>query len=147
MSEETIYYTTDMNFQNPKIVSGSVFTREDWTEKGGSEVGLDNLIKKKYVQTVSAKEDPAPTITVDSAETKILEQPEDSSEEESKDEVISEEIKAKPQGIWCFKVDDLEALEIDALNALARDHAAKYGIDFQEEVDKDTLILKMCSEA
>jgi len=167
-------YTSELNFQNPAFPAGCVFTEAQWVAKGGKADGLQAHLAKGYVTEWEGQEAPptidvtpsplADTVTADSAETVILE---DSTEEESGEEVAGssatdtgdEESKEKdeeekdsnskpaPQGVWNFNPESLQALGLEALNALYKDHAAKYDISVRAYKDKDALIKKMCSEA
>lgn len=144
-------FTSEMNFQNPAFAAGCVFTLEQWLAKGGSEAGFNGLLAKGYVKEWAGQTPPMPlavqqeeeSVTVDTADTVVLDQKplEDSEEEESAEEVT------KPQGIWNWKVEDIEDLELPALNALYKDHADKYNLTVRAFSNKEALIKKMSSEA
>lgn len=140
MSDET-KYTSDLNYGRPEFNAGCVFTRAQWIQKGGTSSGLDGHIAHGYIREWQGQPNPFDAI-------KAVAVPENSPEEESVEEVSIEPDKpSKPQGVWCFQPEDLEGLELDALNAFYKDHASKYGISVRAYSDKARLIEKMCSEA
>lgn len=169
MAEEK-KYTTDMNYQNPIVNAGSVFTEAQWIAKGGKKGSLEAHVVKGYIRewkgqslpetvtsdtaevnTLKQAEDvelveQGPTVTADSADTTSV----DSSEEESDKEVdgvVEGEGKPKAQGVWNFKAEDIENLPLEALNVMAKEHATKFDKPFRQRKDKDALIKFMCSEA
>lgn len=157
-------YTTDMNYRNPVISAGSVFTEAQWVAKGGKAEGLKGHVAAGYITVWEGQSAPEPiitvspspleqeTVTVDSAETEVINL-EDSAEEESKEEVIDEHeeylarAKAKPEGVWNFKAEDLEDIPLEQLNIMYKSHADENGINVRAYKDKDALIAKMCSQA
>jgi len=138
--EET-KYQTHVNYQNPSFKKGSVLTIAQWVEKGGTEEGFMKHVDRGYITEWAGQADPL-TQTADSADTVIVEPSVDPAGEE-----IEKEVSTKaPTGIWDWSEEDLEPLELAALNTLYKDTAAEYGIEVEYIDDKDQLIALMTSE-
>lgn len=161
MNDET-KYTSDLNYGRPEFNAGCVFTRAQWIQKGGTSSGLDGHIAHGYIREWEGQPNTFEAVKIEAVPENSSDKrqpnpfkvysanvvPENSLEEESVEEVSIEPDKAsKPQGVWCFQPEDLEGLELDALNAFYKDHASKYGISVRAYSDKTRLIEKMCSEA
>lgn len=147
--EET-KYQTNVNYQNPAFAKGSVLTVAQWVAKGGTEDGFMKHVDRGYIVEWAGQANPL-TQTVDSADTVIVEPSADPKGEESGKEVVDGKIdeavkKDVPTGIWDWNEEDLEPLELAALNTLYKDTAAEYGIEVEYIDDKDQLIALMTSE-
>jgi hypothetical protein len=53
----------------------------------------------------------------------------------------------KPQGIWNFKREDMEQLDVLTLNALYKERADENGLEVTAIDDKEELLKVLCSEA
>ena len=62
-------------------------------------------------------------------------------------EVQKKSAKNKPTGIWDFKREDMEQLDIVTLNALYKERAEANGIEAKLIENKDELLNILCSEA
>lgn len=55
--------------------------------------------------------------------------------------------KVPPKGIWDFKREEMEKLDVVTLNALYKERADENGIEVNMVEDKDELLDILCSEA
>ena len=133
-------YVSKQNYYpgNRVLLAGTVFTRAQWIEAGGTLDGLDVHVSRGYI-----------TETVNEApEAIVVEEAPSVEEAPAKEEEAPVDAPEAPTGVWNFTAEELEPLPLKALNAMYKDRAKEFGQTVSRAfTSKKSIIKKMTSEA